>query len=50
LGDYWQIVWSNGKMFDCSLHLIGQKPPYKIFIYVGDPDSDCFMILERIKN
>jgi hypothetical protein len=45
--DYWQIVWKHDKTFDLNLHLIGQKPPYKIHIYVGDPDSDRFMIFER---
>ncbi|HVU26607.1 MAG TPA: hypothetical protein VHG71_02590 [Verrucomicrobiae bacterium] len=45
--DCWQIVWSDNKTFDFNLHLMGQKSPYKIFIYIGDPDSDIFMIFER---
>jgi hypothetical protein len=47
---YWQIVWEHENTLDLGLHLISQKPPYKIHIYVGDPDSGCFMIFERTKK
>jgi hypothetical protein len=46
--DYWQIVWEQNNILDLSLQLMGQKPPYKIHIYIGDPDSDRFMIFERV--
>jgi hypothetical protein len=48
--DCWQIVWDDNKSFDFNLHLMGQKPPYKIFIYIGDPDSSLFMIFERVAS
>jgi hypothetical protein len=43
---YWGIDWENENVTH-GVDLIGQKPPYKIHIYVGDPDSDRFMIFER---
>jgi hypothetical protein len=50
VNDYWQIVWEHDKTVDLSLHLLGQKPPYKIDIYIGDPDSELFMIFERTQK
>ena len=46
---YWGIDWENENITH-GVDLIGQKPPYKIHIYVGDPDSDCFMIFEKAKS
>ena len=48
--NYWQIVWEHEKTVDLGLHLLREKPPYRIHIYVGDPDSQCFMIFERAQN
>ncbi|HXR46942.1 MAG TPA: hypothetical protein VN784_05820 [Candidatus Limnocylindrales bacterium] len=45
----WGIDWETENVTH-GVNLIGQKPPYKIHIYVGDPDSDCFMIFERTTN
>jgi hypothetical protein len=46
---YWSINWESQNM-TYGLDLLGQKPPYKIHIYVGDPDSDRFMIFERVTS
>lgn len=46
----WQIVWETEKTVDLGLHLLGEKPPYRIHLYVGDPDSQCFMIFERTQK
>ena len=45
----WGISWKSDNVIH-GVNLIGQKPPYKIHIYVGDPDSDRFMIFERAQN
>jgi hypothetical protein len=45
----WGIDWENENVTH-GVDLIGEKPPYKIHIYVGDPDSDRFMIFERAQK
>ena len=42
----WGISWESDNITH-GVNLLGRKPPYQIHIYVGDPDSDRFMIFER---
>jgi len=47
-GKCWQIVSYPENFFHVPLHLVGQKPPYKIVLY--DPDREQFMFFENTKN
>jgi hypothetical protein len=49
-GNGWGINREIGNVIDGGFNLLGEKPPYKIHIYVGDTDSDRFMIFERAQK
>ncbi|MES2308383.1 MAG: hypothetical protein V4507_05940 [Verrucomicrobiota bacterium] len=46
----WTKIWDITLHFSgygTSVKLLGQKPPYRIHIYVGDPDSGHVMLFEK---
>ena len=44
----WQRqAWSNG--FFTEMFLIGEKPPYNIYLGIGDPDENRGMEFERVR-
>ncbi len=46
----WQPVLKFGDGVNMGIHLVGQSPPYKLHMYVGDPDSGVYMLFERVRD
>ncbi len=44
--DWWEL-----KIISCIVHtsipIVGEKPPYQLWFYIGDPDSGDIMIFEQ---
>jgi hypothetical protein len=50
LPQHWGIVLDSSPVNIHPIHLAGWKPPYRLYLLVGDPDCGYTMILERAEH
>jgi hypothetical protein len=50
LPQHWGIILDSSPVNIHPIHLVGWKPPYRLYLLVDDPDCDYTMIFERAKH